>query len=109
MFRVWFLVTKLGWIPFALLALAYLGHAPVWVQAVLWCVIAALGFTGAGVALVALVWGLRMACPFCGRAGEVGGDKERGFWMRCEGCGVVEGRGRLSLGLKRELGGGPQS
>jgi hypothetical protein len=45
---------------------------------------------------------LRMACPFCGRSGRVGGSKAHGMWMECDSCGLIHGSGPFRLRIMRE-------
>lgn len=48
---------------------------------------------------------LRMSCPFCGKSGRVGVDKQYGMWMECGTCGLVHGSGPLGLKIVcEELG-----
>ncbi|GAA5116980.1 hypothetical protein JIN84_18105 [Luteolibacter yonseiensis] len=105
-FRLWYYLTKVGcFILFPIIVITFfmpdgglmgrLGAAAMWLMVIL-------GLTGAFMGVRLAFGKLRMLCPFCGRGGRVGGDKQDGLWMVCESCGFVHGSGFLGLKIVRE-------
>ena len=105
-FRVWYYLAKvagpilLGAVGFGL-ALPRNPVATVIYRPALFCLIA-LCLTGALLGGALAFGRLRMRCPFCGRYGLVGGNKEDGLWLYCDDCGCVHGAGIFGLRLVRE-------
>jgi hypothetical protein len=61
-----------------------------------------LGIVGGVLGIFFTIGRLRMRCPFCGQSGTVGGSREEGLWLDCDGCGIVRGAGLFGLRLIRE-------
>jgi ribosomal protein L37AE/L43A len=105
MFKTWFYLTKLGWIPF----LAAIGVLFLWPRPLpgglifgLFLPIVMLCLCGAVFGLLMAMDRLRWKCPFCKRKSSVGGDKTHGLWMECDSCGFICGGGRFGTSLVRE-------
>jgi len=105
-FRLWFYLAKVGgFILFATIAATFfspddslLGQLR---SIALWIFIP-LCLVGASMGVLFALGKLRMLCPFCGKSGPVGGNKQDGMWMECETCGLVHSGGPLGLKIIRE-------
>lgn len=108
-FRLWLYLTKAA--CFILMPVAFatffareeslLGH----VQSIAMGILFVLGLIGAFMGILFAFGKLRMSCPFCGKSGRVGANKQDGLWMECRSCGFVHGSGALGLTIVcEELG-----
>lgn len=105
-FRLWFYLAKVGGvILFAIVFATYFAAGDSMlgrVRFVAICILIPLCLSGAVIGILAALGKLRMLCPFCGKRGPVGGDKQHGMWMECETCGFVHSSGPLGLKIVRE-------
>lgn len=105
-FRLWFYLAKVGGFAlFAIVFATFLAPADSWLgqlrTVALWIVIP-LCLVGALMGILHALGKLRMLCPFCGKSGLVGGNKQDGIWLECETCGLVHSSGPLGLKIVRE-------
>ncbi len=106
-FRFWFYAVKLGGYGLfpLMFVLIFAGHEGplVIVRNVVIGMIVCLGVIGAILGILLTFGKLRMSCPFCGSAGEVGFGRGADIWMECPNCELVHGSGPLGLKLVKEL------
>lgn len=105
-FKLWLYLAKVGsFVLFAILFATFIAPADSILgrmRFIATCILILLGLIGAFMGVLMVVGKLKMRCPFCGKSGTVGGNKEDGMWMECESCGYIHGSGPLGLNIVRE-------
>ncbi|MBI1371025.1 MAG: hypothetical protein GC162_20515 [Planctomycetes bacterium] len=104
-FKLWLYLCKLAGIPLFVCFIALILLGSDWsavATRVLFCVLLALGATGACMGVLMVFGRLKMRCPFCGQRGEAWGSKSEGIRMECPTCGLIWTGGALGLQIFRE-------
>lgn len=104
-FRLWFYLSKLA-LP-ACLAIGLLLYFVVggaftdWYGRIAYAFMIVLALVGAIMGGFLALDKLKLRCPYCGKSGRAGGNREDGLWMECESCGYIHGTGPFRLKIGR--------
>jgi hypothetical protein len=105
-FRLWFYLAKVGgFVLFAIIFATFFAPADSGLgqlRSVALGIVIPLCLIGAVMGVLHAIGKLRMLCPFCGKSGPVGGNKQDGMWLECDTCGLVHSSGPLGLKIVRE-------
>ena len=105
-FRLWFYLAKLALpscLAVGLLLYVFEGGAITeWYGRIAFTFLMALALVGAVMGGLLAFDKLQLRCPYCGKSGRAGGNREEGLWMDCESCGFIRGSGPFRMKIGRD-------